>query len=104
MAKRVQSKDFARWEARGLRSAEDELGRKRVRAKSVDWRHRKRRNARADHGQEVEHESGVVTGWKVDRVPLRPARPNRGDGRREETALRNFRGRRRSAASDEGRK
>src|SRR5215472_4524722 len=101
MAERVQSEDFARWEACGLRSPEGELGRERVRTESVDWRYRGRRDTSADHGQEIECEPEVVAGRKVDRVPLRPAGANHGNGRRKETTLRNFRGRRRSATGHE---
>src|SRR5437762_11018287 len=53
MAERVQSKTFAGWKTGGLRSAEDQLGRERIRAEFVDWRNCQRRNARIDHGKEI---------------------------------------------------
>src|ERR1700746_2819656 len=99
MEKRVQSKNFAGWEARGLRSAADQLGRKRLRQKSLDRGHCDRRIARADLGKKIEHQCVVGAGRTMDRVYFRPARTNQGHHRGEETTLRYFRGRGRSAAN-----
>src|SRR5215469_9681737 len=70
MAKRVQPEDLPRRETGGLRRAENQLGGKCVRTEFVDWGGRERRNPRADNGKEVQHESGVVAGWQMDRVSL----------------------------------
>src|SRR5690242_10524240 len=102
MEERVQSKNFAGWEARRLRSAEGQLGGECVRQELVDCGRCDRRVARADFGEEIEHQCRVVAGWKMDRVSFRPARTNQGHTGRQEATLRYFRGRWRIAANYQG--
>src|SRR5216683_2135964 len=104
MEDRVQSKDFAGRKARGLRSAEGQLGRKRVRPELVDCGRCDGRITRLDLGKKIEHQRSLVPRWKMDRVSFRPSRTNQGHAGRQETTLRYFHGRWRGAATHQSRK
>src|SRR5260370_30909098 len=86
----VQSENFTGREARCLRSAESELGRKCVRTKFVDRGRRERRITYPDIGKEIEHECRVVARREMDRVSFRPPPPNKGHARRQEPTVYDF--------------
>src|SRR5260370_28765494 len=97
----VQSENLTGREARCLRSAESEVGRKCVRTKFGDRGRRERRITSPDIGKEIEQEWGVVARREMDRVSFRPPRPNQRHARRQETAVCDFGGWGRGAAVDQ---